>query len=119
MIGIDLVSINRIQKIVDRFGDKGLRKFLSENEIKIAKKTETIAGFYAAKEAVSKALKCGIGSECGFLDIVIKKSDKNAPFLEFSDELIKRFDIKDSSLSITHDGGFAVAVVAIECGGIG
>jgi holo-[acyl-carrier protein] synthase len=76
MIGIDIASISRIQKFVNKFGKKGLRRFLSKKELKLATKIETIAGFWATKEAVSKALGCGIGKELGFLDIQILKTKK-------------------------------------------
>ena len=74
----------------------------------------TIAGFFAAKEAASKALGCGICAECGFLDIEIFKDIKNAPKLKFSPKITRNFQIKQSSLSISHDGGFAIAVVVLE-----
>ena len=113
MIGIDIVSIARVEKFIEKFGDKALKRFLSEDEIKIAIKTETIAGFWAAKEAISKALKTGIGSEVGFLDIKIYKDKRNAPHFELSNRVKEKFNIKETSLSISHDGGFAIAVAVI------
>ncbi len=114
MIGIDMVVISRIEKLIEKFGDKALKRFLSDEEIALVKSPSSAAGFWAAKEAASKALGVGIGSECGFHDICISKTAKGAPMITFTDEIIKNFSIKDSSLSITHDGGFAIAVVAIE-----
>ena len=47
------------------------------NEIKISKlKVETIAGFWASKEAISKALGVGIGKKLSFKDIKIYKTKK-------------------------------------------
>lgn len=114
MIGIDLVSIERIQKLRERFGDKALQKYLTPEEILLIKNDSTAAGFYAAKEAVSKALGIGISLECGFLDIQIHKDSKNAPYFTLSQKLIDAYAITDTALSITHDGGFAIAVVVIE-----
>ncbi len=108
---MDIVAINRIATYVEKFGEKGLLKFLLPSEISIAKKIESIAGFWAAKEACAKALKCGIGKELSFQDIYISKDSKNAPFLTLSDEKLKYFNISSFSLSISHDGGFAIAVV--------
>lgn len=113
MIGIDIVSIDRVKKFIDKFGDRALERFLSEDEIKIAKKIETIAGFWASKEAISKALQCGIGSELGFLDIKIYKDSKNAPHFELSNRVREKFNVKSTSLSISHDGGFAIAVAVV------
>ena len=113
MIGIDIVAVERIERFVERFGKRGLRRFLSEEEIQTAKNPASIAGLWAAKEAVSKALGCGIGKELGFHDIIIRKSDKGAPFFILSEEAKKRFSFTQSGLSISHDGGFAIAVAVI------
>ena len=114
MIGIDLVEIERITKLKERFGDKALAKFLTPEEIALAKSDATAAGFYAAKEAVSKALGIGISAQCGFMDIKLYKDAKNAPYFTLSRHLIKMYAITDFSLSITHDNGFAIAVAVIE-----
>ncbi|ANE34171.1 holo-ACP synthase [Campylobacter hyointestinalis] len=114
MIGIDIIKIDRITKAKSKFEDKFLSKFLSSNEIQIAKNDASLAGFWAAKEAVSKALGCGICAEFGFLDVEIYKDNKGAPKLKFEPNVIHKFGIKNSSLSITHDGGFAIAAVIIE-----
>jgi len=114
MIGIDLVKTSRIERFIERFGDKALQKFLSQNEINLIKNHKTAAGFWAAKEACSKALGVGISKECGFFDMNISKTKKGAPLLKLSQKIMNNFNIKDISLSITHDGEYAIAVVAIE-----
>jgi len=110
-VGTDIIVVSRIEESIKKFGEKFLDRFLDEDEKKIALKHESIAGFWAAKEAISKALGCGIGKELQFKDIKIKKNNKNMPYFELKKN---KFDIIDSSLSISHDGGFAIAVVAID-----
>jgi len=114
MIGIDLVKIERIEGLIARHGDKALQRFLSPEEIALVRQPHTAAGFWAAKEACAKALGCGIGAECGFHDIHISKTNRGAPLLTLSPDVGTRFGITAASLSITHDGGFAIAVVALE-----
>lgn len=111
MIGIDIVSINRIQKMHDRFKNKAYEKFLNKKEIELVKRVETAAGFWAAKEAASKALGTGIGAQCSFHDIKIKKDKNNAPKIKYKKHIREKYNIKKSYVSITHDGGFAIAVV--------
>jgi len=111
MIGIDVVSIDRIKNMFERFGRKAYERFLDEKEIELVKRPETAAGFWAAKEAASKAIGTGIGKECSFHDIKIKKSDLGAPKIKYSKNIRKKFKIKKSYLSITHDKGMAIAVV--------
>ena len=114
MIGIDLIKTSRMNRLMERFGDKALQKFLSQNEINLVKNYKTAAGFWAVKEACSKALGVGIGSECSFHDIEIFKTSKGAPQIKLSQKLTTAFNIKGTSVSITHDGEYAIAVVAIE-----
>jgi len=114
MIGIDLIKIDRMKRFIERFGDRGLQKFLAENEIALVKNPRTAAGFWAAKEACAKALGCGISAECGFHDITLSKTAKGAPHLELSVKVQESFCICNTSVSITHDGEYAIAVVALE-----
>ncbi len=114
MIGIDIVSIKRFENFLKKFGQKALERFLCEEEIVLVKSNTTAAGFFAAKEAVSKALGTGIGKELGFYDIKICKDEKGAPYFTLSKKVIQIHCITDTALSITHDGDFAVAVAVIE-----
>ncbi|EGK8096922.1 holo-ACP synthase [Campylobacter lari] len=114
MIGCDIVVCSRIEKIYERHKTLFLDKFLSKQEQSYIKNTNTLAGFWAIKEATSKALGVGISKECSFFDIIISKDDKNAPHISFSQKVMQEFKIKSASVSVAHDGGFAIAVVAIE-----
>ena len=116
MIGIDLIRHDRMKRSMERFGDKFLLRFLSPDEMLLVKNPKTAAGFWAAKEACSKALGTGIGRECGFHDIVLFKTQRGAPRISLAQEILQKFKISDISLSISHDGDYAVAVVAIEAG---
>lgn len=114
MIGIDLIKIERMERMMERFGDKALQRFLSPEEIALVKKPHNAAGFWAAKEACAKALGTGIGDICSFHDITLSKNERGAPQITLSAPLRERFQITGISVSITHDGDYAVAVVAIE-----
>jgi holo-[acyl-carrier protein] synthase len=113
LIGTDITVISRIERLFEKFGDKAYKRYLNESEIELIKSSSTAAGFWAAKEAFSKALGCGIGAELSFLDIFIAKTSKNQPYIVLTPHLKKKFNIKSISLSIAHDGGFAIAVVAV------
>jgi len=114
MIGIDLIKTSRMNRLMDRFGEKALLKFLSGDEILLVKNYKTASGFWAVKEAASKALGVGIGKECSFHDIMISKTSRGAPLIKLSEKIVKKFNVTDTSVSITHDGEYAIAVVAIE-----
>ena len=112
-IGTDIILISRIEKAITQFGDKFKQRFLHPQEIALAKNTASIAGFWAAKEAISKALGCGIGSELSFHDIILAKDTRGAPTFSLTKEAQKMHPIQSASLSISHDGGFAIAVAVI------
>ena len=114
MTGIDLIKTSRMENLIERFGDKGLLKFLSIEELALVKNHKTASGFWAAKEAFSKALGTGIGKECSFHDIRIYKSNNGAPKISLAKKIVKKFGIISTSLSITHDGDYAIAIINIE-----
>ncbi len=113
-VGTDIIRIERIKKLIDRYGDTFKQRYLANEEITMAKKVETLAGLWAAKEAISKALGCGIGAQLAFHDIVIAKDDKGAPYFRLTKEAQKVFKITSSSISISHDGGFAIAIAVVD-----
>ena len=115
MLGIDIIKTARMKRLMERFGERGLEKFLCAEEIALVRSYETAAGFWATKEAFSKAIGTGIGAECSFKDIKIYKTDKGAPKLALSKSLVEKFDILNATLSITHDGEYAISVVSVEC----
>ena len=114
MIGIDLIKTSRMKRLIDRFKERGLLRFLSPDEILLVKSHKTAAGFWAIKEAFSKALGTGIGRECSFHDIQIYKDSKGAPKIALSKRVVDTFKIEDVALSITHDGEYAIGVVTIK-----
>jgi len=114
MIGIDLIKIDRMARLMEKYDRKALERFLSDAEITLIKSPRNAAGFWAAKEAFSKALGTGIGSECSFHDIQLSKTAAGAPQVGFSDKIATNFHLKEAALSITHDGEYAIAVVTLS-----
>ena len=114
MIGIDIVSLARIERIYNTKKEAFLRRYLSCSEMALVKSPKTAAGFWAAKEAASKALGTGIGKDLGFHDILLAKTDAGAPVLDFDACVKEKHRINKCSVSISHDGGFAVAAVMLS-----
>ncbi|MCR5059468.1 MAG: holo-ACP synthase [Saccharofermentans sp.] len=116
--GIDIVDISRIEKSIGK-SDAFVKKCFTTNEISYcealapARKIESYAGRFAAKEAVSKALGTGIMAEgIALADIEIVTNEKGAPELVLHGkacELAEEMGIFSRSVSISHDGGYAVA----------
>ena len=113
-IGTDIVKIERIKDTLLKNRDKFYKKVLTDKEIEYlsfnGNREETIAGIFAAKEAVSKALGTGIGS-IGWRDIEILH-DRGKPYLNISEKVKKRMEevgITDMEISITHERDYALA----------
>lgn len=118
-IGIDLCEIARMEKLLkdERFL---ARYFSPEEQAYIQTKgkgaPQTMAGIYAAKEALVKALGCGIVSADLSL-IGVTHDSYGKPSYVLQGEYARLAEDKRVSsfyLSITHDGGMAAAVCAAE-----
>ena len=108
--GIDIIKVDRFKELINN--DSFMRKNFNPNEVKyINNNITTAAGLFAAKEAFLKALKKGINNY-SLKDIEIIHDNNKAPFFVFYNEL-KDLNINNVSLSISHDGDYAVAIVSI------
>jgi len=116
-IGIDLIEIERIKNILER-SDKLASKILSEGELKICptnlnRRIEFIAGRFAGKEAIAKALGTGIGKKLSWRDIEILKLESGKPYVSLKKDnwTAEKFRIH---ISISHTKTLAIAKVVIE-----
>lgn len=124
--GIDIIAIDRIEKSVEKLGAAFLTRIYTPAEIELCQKKnrkamESFAGRFAAKEAISKALGTGIGGEgVSFTDMEILADEKGRPVAVLSGNAKKVYENmqgKDLCVSISHDGGIAIAVCHIEYDG--
>lgn len=119
-IGTDIIEIERIKRAVERtsrFVDKLLTPREREN-IKERNKSAyaSIAGIFAAKEAVSKALGTGFVS-FEMVDIEILKDQKGKPFVKLYNGAKIRADelgIQQIHVTISHCNTYATAFVIAE-----
>jgi holo-[acyl-carrier protein] synthase len=82
-LGIDIVQIPRLEQLYREFDIIFIKKILSEQEISIMPSNKIayhLAKRFAAKEALSKALGCGIGSKIRFTDIEVFNNLSGKPY---------------------------------------
>lgn len=115
-VGTDIVEIARIKSVMDKGAEVFLRRILVDSEYEIAKtknfSAEHVAGRWACKESVAKALGTGIGADCGFHDIEIYYTESGAPEVRLSGEAEKtarRRDVFRIKVSISHEKNYATA----------
>ena len=119
-IGTDIVQIARIKKAIintQSFKEKAFTK--NEIEYFDLKKDnyETIAGTFAAKEAISKALGTGFRG-FGLRDIEINRNKLGKPIACLSDKILEKFSLEDYyiHISISHTSDEAIAFAILEGG---
>lgn len=112
--GVDLIEISRIEEVVARHGKHYLERIYTPAELEqCGKRIESLAGRFAAKEAVAKALGCGIG-DVAWREIEILGDEQNAPSLTLLGAAAQKaaeLGLSNWSVSISHSQSHAVAVV--------
>jgi holo-[acyl-carrier protein] synthase len=111
-IGVDVVDISRLERALARTPALALRLFAdSERDLPL----RSLAGSFAAKEAVAKALGAPAGLR--WTDAIIGHEDDGRPVLEILGTVAKaaaELGVYAWHVSISHDGGLAVAMVVAE-----
>jgi len=116
-IGLDIVDVDRIRLSYRRYGDKFLFKILTENEIASCRKKgdmiQSVAARFAAKEALSKALGCGISNKFNWHSVEILNTLNGKPFVRVIDNscALKNASIK---ISLSHDKRYAASVAMVS-----
>jgi holo-[acyl-carrier protein] synthase len=121
-VGTDIVEIERIEKALERFGEKFAKRILCPPELRRyeshRQKANYLAKRFAAKEAFTKALGTGIHAPANWHGVWVKNLPSGKPVLEFSDplrDLLQERRISGHHLSLADERGMAVATVILEC----
>ena len=120
-VGTDIVSIERIQEILNKNRDGFINRVLTEHERALFANKADSAAFcakrFAAKEAFSKALGTGIGRVVSFQDLTVRKNENGKPYFVPSEKLrlyLQEKGIKQGHLSISDESLNALAFVVLE-----
>jgi holo-[acyl-carrier protein] synthase len=120
-IGTDVCSIERIQKALDRFGERFVNRILTKHERarygKTRDKASHLAKRFAAKEAFAKAIGTGIHAPFTWQSVAITRDAKGKPGIEPGEAMarhLKRMGVTSAHVSLTDDAGVAVAFVVLE-----
>ncbi|TWT02207.1 holo-ACP synthase [Planomicrobium sp. CPCC 101079] len=111
-IGLDITELQRVRRL-DKKSPKFRERVLTDRELaeyallSEKRKTEFLAGRFAAKEAFAKANGTGIGKACSFQDIEIRKDSNGKPGIYFQ-------QLETGLVSITHTKEYAAAQVLLQ-----
>ena len=124
-IGTDLTNIERIQRVLDRHGDRFIDRVFSQCEKEKAMSSKNQAGSYAkrwaAKEALAKALGTGLKMGVAWRDMSVSNLETGQPTMSVSGQAKKHLiklthvgQVATIHLSLTDDYPWAQAFVIIE-----
>ncbi len=119
-IGTDIVRVIRIQRSLERFGERFARRILTEGELedyrRVRQQAHFLARRFAAKEAAAKAMGLGFRAGLGLRQIGVAHDAGGRPLLQFSGfahDFITHHGITECHLSLADEEDHAVAVVAL------
>jgi holo-[acyl-carrier protein] synthase len=112
-LGIDIIRVSRITASLARFGDRFTKRVLTPAEAAyVRNRPETLAGRWAAKEAVSKVLGLGVRG-IGWRDIEVERLPTGQPAIRLHGRAARRatqLGMNRIAVSISHEAEFAVAI---------
>ena len=114
-IGLDLCEISRMEKLLE--DGRFLRRYFTPGEEEYIRSrgagaARSMAGMFAAREALGKAL--GSGIDFDLKEAEVCHTGTGAPYFRLSGTLKDRIGEDRIFLSISHDGGIAAAVCLVE-----
>jgi holo-[acyl-carrier protein] synthase len=119
-LGVDLCEVSRLRDLVERYGERVVERLFTPAEqgpCRGRRRFECLAGRFAAKEAALKALGTGLSNGIAWRDVELTRSEHQPPSVTFHRAARRILELRGAHrahVSITHDGGFAVAVVVLE-----
>jgi len=112
-LGIDIIKVARIRGMIERFGAKFGERVLTPAERRsVRDRPETMAGRWAAKEAVSKVLGLGVRG-IGWQEIEVERLPTGQPAVQLHGRAARRAEqlgMDRIALSISHESEYAVAI---------
>lgn len=120
-IGVDIVKVDRIEKAVERWGYRFLKRIFTAAEIercqKRARPAQCLALRFAAKEAFAKALGLGMRKGLRWRDIEVVHDNFGKPDLLLHNQAQRLLEAVEASrtwLSLSDERESALAVVVLE-----
>jgi len=120
-IGVDLVKIKRLEKAIQRWGDRFVSRVFTPDEMTFCyNRVSSASAFslrFAAKEAFAKALGLGMKKGVRWCDIEVFHFPEGRPGLKIhgrSSEICKEENITGHHLSLSDDDEYGIATVVLE-----
>jgi holo-[acyl-carrier protein] synthase len=113
--GVDIIEIERIRQVVERWGDRFLRRIYTEGEIAYCRgRAPNLAARFAAKEATMKALGTGWKRGVRWVDLEVMRKPGSAPEMVLHGRSAELAAGRRFLVSLTHTDTQAIAVVIAQ-----
>jgi holo-[acyl-carrier protein] synthase len=119
-VGIDIVDVERIASLLEKYGDRFLRRIFTEREVDYCRSKRNpsphLSARFAAKEAASKALGTGFTDGIRFIDIEVTRDNAKPRIILHNKArtLAEDLGVRRMHVSISHDRIYAAATVILD-----
>lgn len=120
-IGVDIVNVHRMERAVERWGSRFLKRIFTSAEIERcrqrARPAQCFASRFAGKEAFAKALGLGMREGLRWRDIEVVQDHLGKPGLQLhnkAQKLLEAMEAERTWLTLSDEGDSALAVVVLE-----
>ena len=117
-VGLDLVEVGRIASLAQKWGDRFTRRVFTEAEIAFCERMknsyQSYAARFSAKEALLKAVGTGLSHGARWRDMEVIDDGRSSPRFSLSGVVRELVGEREVSLSISHTGEYAAAVVVLR-----
>lgn len=119
-IGTDILKVDRIERMWDRFGEQFAERVLLPEELEYFERSRNKVRFlamrFAAKEAVAKAMGTGFAHGIWVRDVGSVPDGRGQPQVIFSErgrDVCRQLGIGEGFLTLTDEAGLVVAVAVL------
>ena len=115
--GVDIIELERVQHVLDRFGERFLRRVYTDREVSYCRgRAPELAVRFAAKEAISKALGTGLNGIL-WIEMEILADQRGKPYVELHGRALARaqeLGLSEWAVSLSHSDHDAIAFVVAQ-----
>lgn len=118
-IGTDIVEVHRIERAIEKLGDRFKKKMFTQKEIDYCEqfklnKYSHYAARFAAKEAFSKAIGTGFARGFKFKEVSVNNLKSGEPEIVLDGDMNEKYGSLNIKLSLSHTDNNAIAYLIME-----
>jgi holo-[acyl-carrier protein] synthase len=115
--GVDLIEVERIKKVIERWGERFLRRVFTSWEIAYCQEKRlshfSFAARFAAKEATLKAIGSGLSEGVRWTSIEVVADRYGSPAVRLGQKIQRLIGDKEVKISMSHTKEYAIAVALL------